>query len=126
MLRIAPTYLHSDTGQVFEDYRMKEWMTCCLQVKATGSRPNPWVTTNLAFEVWAEIFGSERLTGAVLDRLTHRCIYLGSEWRKLPIPAGQETIKLETLYPAGWKAGITHRNKKRTNNLTEKPRLIYF
>jgi DNA replication protein DnaC len=31
------------------------------------------LTTNLAFEPWTEIFGSERLTGALLDRLTHRC-----------------------------------------------------
>jgi DNA replication protein DnaC len=31
------------------------------------------VTTNLTFEEWTEIFGSERLTGALLDRLTHRC-----------------------------------------------------
>ncbi len=30
------------------------------------------VTTNLPFESWTEIFGSERLTGALLDRLTHR------------------------------------------------------
>jgi DNA replication protein DnaC len=30
------------------------------------------LTTNLAFEGWTEIFGSERLTGALLDRLTHR------------------------------------------------------
>ena len=30
------------------------------------------VTTNLPFEQWTEIFGSERLTGALLDRLTHR------------------------------------------------------
>jgi len=31
------------------------------------------LTTNLAFEEWTEIFGSERLTGALLDRLTHQC-----------------------------------------------------
>ena len=30
------------------------------------------VTTNLPFEEWVEIMGSERLTGALLDRLTHR------------------------------------------------------
>jgi DNA replication protein DnaC len=30
------------------------------------------VTTNLPFEQWTEILGSERLTGALLDRLTHR------------------------------------------------------
>ena len=30
------------------------------------------VTTNLPFENWTEVCGSERLTGAILDRLTHR------------------------------------------------------
>lgn len=30
------------------------------------------VTTNLPFESWTEVCGSERLTGALLDRLTHR------------------------------------------------------
>ena len=29
------------------------------------------VTTNLPFDEWIEMFGSERLTGALLDRLTH-------------------------------------------------------
>ena len=29
------------------------------------------VTSNLPFNAWTEIFGSERLTGALLDRLTH-------------------------------------------------------
>jgi DNA replication protein DnaC len=28
------------------------------------------VTSNLPFEEWTEVFGSERLTGALLDRLT--------------------------------------------------------
>jgi DNA replication protein DnaC len=31
------------------------------------------VTTDLPFEEWKEVLGSERLTGATLDRLTHRC-----------------------------------------------------
>jgi DNA replication protein DnaC len=31
------------------------------------------VTTNLPFERWTEVLGNERLVGATLDRLTHRC-----------------------------------------------------
>ncbi len=31
------------------------------------------VTTNLPFENWTEVLSSERLTGATLDRVTHRC-----------------------------------------------------
>ena len=34
------------------------------------------VTTNLPFEQWTEVMGSERLTGALLDRLTHRVTIL--------------------------------------------------
>lgn len=30
------------------------------------------VTTNLRFTDWTQIFGDERLTAALLDRLTHR------------------------------------------------------
>jgi DNA replication protein DnaC len=30
------------------------------------------VTSNLPFENWPEVLGSERMTGALLDRLTHR------------------------------------------------------
>jgi len=30
------------------------------------------LTTNLGFEHWTEVLGNERLTGAALDRLTHR------------------------------------------------------
>ena len=36
-------------------------------------RSSVMVTTNLTFENWTEVLGSERITGATLDRLTHRC-----------------------------------------------------
>ena len=34
-------------------------------------RASTLITSNLPFEEWTEVFGSERLTGALLDRLTH-------------------------------------------------------
>jgi len=42
-------------------------------VSSAYERTSIIVTTNLPFENWTEVLGSERLTGAVLDRLTHRC-----------------------------------------------------
>ena len=44
-----------------------------LDVISTAyERSSVIVTTNLPFEQWPEVLGSERLTGAALDRLTHR------------------------------------------------------
>jgi DNA replication protein DnaC len=40
-------------------------------VSRTYERTGLLVTTNLPFEQWTEVMGSERLTGALLDRLTH-------------------------------------------------------
>jgi hypothetical protein len=34
-------------------------------------RGSTMVTSNLPFQEWTEVLGSERLTGALLDRLTH-------------------------------------------------------
>jgi DNA replication protein DnaC len=30
------------------------------------------ITSNLPFDEWTEVFGTERLTGVLLDRLTHQ------------------------------------------------------
>jgi DNA replication protein DnaC len=42
-------------------------------ISTAYERTSMIVTTNLPFENWTEVLGSERLTGAALDRLTHRC-----------------------------------------------------
>jgi len=34
------------------------------------------ITSNLPLDEWTEVFGSERLTGALLDRLTHHATFL--------------------------------------------------
>jgi hypothetical protein len=45
-----------------------------LDVISTAyERTSGVVTTNLPFEQWTEVLGSERLVGATPDRVTHRC-----------------------------------------------------
>lgn len=41
-------------------------------ISRTYERTSIIMTTNLPFEHWTEILGNERLTGALLDRITHR------------------------------------------------------
>ena len=62
------------------------------------------VTTNLPFENWTEVLLSERLTGATLDRLTHRCqiIETGNESYRLQDARRRRkprTTKEDTIEP---------------------------
>ena len=58
------------------------------------------VTSNLPFDEWTSVFGSERLTGALLDRLTHHVHILemnGESYRLRH--AGKATSAPETSSP---------------------------
>ena len=59
-------------GPIFVDYLSRTWAALLFEVFSQRyERGSILVNTNLPFDEWAEIFGSERLTGALLDRLTH-------------------------------------------------------
>jgi DNA replication protein DnaC len=47
-------------------------------ISTAYERSSVIVTTNLPFEEWKEVLGSERRTGATLDGLTHRCTIVGT------------------------------------------------
>ena len=51
------------------------------------------VTTNLPFENWTEVLGSERLTGAMLDRLTHRVHILEANGESFRLKDAKRRIK---------------------------------
>lgn len=51
------------------------------------------VTTNLPFENWTEVMGSERLTGAMLDRLTHRVNILEANGESYRLRESQQRLK---------------------------------
>jgi DNA replication protein DnaC len=51
------------------------------------------ITTNLPFDQWTEVLGSQRLTGAVLDRLTHRCHILEASGESFRLRAAKKRIR---------------------------------
>ena len=54
------------------------------------------VTTNLPFDEWTEVFGSERLTGALLDRLTHRVHILEMNGESYRLKQSRQTAVLRS------------------------------
>ena len=55
-------------------------------------RGSVMVTTNLPFDEWTEVFGSERLTGALLDRLTHHVHILEMNGESHRLKRSRETV----------------------------------
>lgn len=51
------------------------------------------VTTNLPFDQWHEVLLSKRLTGAALDRLTHRCHILRADGESYRIQNARRGLK---------------------------------
>ena len=61
------------------------------------------VTSNLPFEQWTEVLLSERLTGATLDRLTHRGTILetGGESYRLRAARRRHRVEVVDTAPGG-------------------------
>ena len=51
------------------------------------------LTTNLPFEQWTEILGNERLTGALLDRVTHRVHILEANGESFRLRQAKQRVK---------------------------------
>ncbi len=56
-------------------------------------RTSTVITTNLPFENWTEILGNERLTGALLDRLTHRVHIIEANGESYRLKAAKKRVK---------------------------------
>jgi DNA replication protein DnaC len=51
------------------------------------------ITTNLPFEQWPEVCGSERMTGAMLDRLTHRVHIIEANGKSYRLRESKQRLK---------------------------------
>ena len=57
-------------------------------------RGSTLLTSNLPFDEWSEVFGSERLTGALLDRLTHHVHILEMNGDSYRLNQSKKTAKI--------------------------------
>jgi len=62
------------------------------------------ITSNLGFADWTQVFGEPSLTGALLDRLTHKAHIVTCDWESFRL---QESLKVKGGVVAKEKPGGT-------------------
>ncbi len=60
-------------------------------------RASVMITTNLEFSEWVQLFSEEKLTAALLDRLTHRCQIFLMNGESYRFKSSQKRMKEEVL-----------------------------
>ena len=84
------------------------------------------VMMNLPFENWTEVLGGERLTGAVLQRLTHRCHIIettGDSYRLNDPQRKRRTSRKEkSIWPSGRACYNSHTTQ---SQVSDEPRSVF-
>ena len=75
------------------------------------------VTSNLPFDEWTSVFGSERLTGALLDRLTHHVHILEMNGESYRLAASKKRTRKNS--PIAATEASTHGNPAPEKGATE-------
>ena len=84
-------------GPIVVDHLSRTWAALLFEVFSQRyERGSILVTTNLPFDEWTEVFGSERLTGALLDRLTHHVHILEMNGESYRLKRSREGVASQT------------------------------
>ena len=77
------------------------------------------MNTNLAFEEWIEVFGCERVTGALLDWLTHWCQIPGANGESYRLRQAGKRLPWKLSTKAGLKSGGTPRQDRQLDRIPQ-------